>query len=452
MKYKLHQYQERLVSFLQSHEKAIVSVDMGLGKTAAVLHYLERMQPARVLIVAPKRVAETVWLQEANKWLLPHCSANMVICSGTAAKRRQALSDEAKPYKIIGRDNIKDVAGMQFDVLVLDELTSFKTVDCTRSCIVRRTEAPVRIGLTGTFIANGAIDIFGQAAALGLFKATDKVSKKGRIAVPEFHAWRSYYFEDVLAGSGMKFSKWKPTRSLDEILRPLKPNIFTLRSADYLEIPPVSYVPHWVLLSPEERSGYDSMEAMLMAEIGGEVVSADEDARFMKLQTLADGFMYDVDGSPYRHKDSSKLSDVAEFCARCAAEGERVLLFYAFKEEARWLCEKFDSYGLRYTSAKCRGFMEDWKSGNVDVLMAHPASAGHGLNLQDGGRIIVWSSITYNFEFWAQANARLARQGQRKAVQVHVFMAADTIEASKYEALRRKGDENEEFKELTTWI
>lgn len=449
MEYKLHQYQERLIDFLIAHDKAIISVDMGLGKTASVLHYLERRRPASVLIVAPKRVAETVWLQEANKWDLAHCSSNMVICSGTAAKRRQALSDVSKPYKIMGRDNIKDVEGMRFDVLVLDELTSFKTVDCSRSRSVRSIAAPVRIGLTGTFIANGAIDIFGQAAALGLFKATDKVSRKGRITVPEFYSWRSYYFVDVLSGSGMKFSKWKPVKPLSEILSSLQAHIFTLRAADYLEIPPVSYVPHWVSLSTVERSGYDSMEAMLMAEVGGEVVSADEDARFMKLQTLADGFMYDVDGSPYRHKDSSKLSEVAEFCARCAAEGERVLLFYAFKEEARWLCEKFDSYGLRYTSAKCRGFMEDWTSGNVDVLMAHPASAGHGLNLQDGGRMIVWSSITYNFEFWAQANARLARQGQRKAVQVHVFMAADTIEASKYEALMRKGNENEEFKELT---
>ena len=449
MKYKLHQYQERLVGFLGSHDKSIISVDMGLGKTASVLHYLERRRPASVLIVAPKRVAETGWLQEAIKLDLPHCSANQGIIFGAGAERRAALSDVAKPYKIIGRDNIKDAEGMLFDVLVLDELTSFKTVDCSRSRSVRSIAAPVRIGLTGTFIANGAIDIFGQAAALGLFKATEKVSRKGRITVPEFYSWRSYYFVDVLAGSGMKFSRWKPVKPLPEILRPLQANIFTLRAADYLEIPPVSYVPHWVSLSTAERSGYDSMEAMLMAEVGGEVVSADEDARFMKLQTLADGFMYDADGRPCRHKDSSKLSEVAEFCARCAAEGERVLLFYAFKEEASWLCEKFDSYGLRYTSAKCRGFMEDWKSGNVDVLMAHPASAGHGLNLQDGGRIIVWSSITYNFEFWAQANARLARQGQRKAVQVHVFMAADTIEASKYEALMRKGDENEEFKELT---
>lgn len=449
MEYKLHQYQERLIEFLTTHDKAIISVDMGLGKTAAVLHYLEREKPSSVLIVAPKRVAETVWQQEAYKWDLAHCSANMVICSRTAAKRRQALSDEAKPYKIICRDNIKDVADMQFDVLVLDELTSFKTVDCMRSSIVRRIAAPVRIGLTGTFIANGAIDIFGQAAALGLFRATDKVSRKGRITVPEFFSWRSYYFVDVLAGSGMKFSKWKPTKSLDEILRPLKPNIFTLRSADYLEIPPVSYVPHWVLISPEERSGYDSMEAMLLSEVGGDVISADEDARFMKLQTLADGFMYDGNGRPHRHSESSKLSEVAEFCSRCAAEGEQVLLFYAFKEEAQWLSEKFNECGLRHTSAKCSGFMDDWKSGNVDVLMAHPASAGHGLNLQDGGRIIVWSSITYNFEYWAQANARLARQGQRKAVQVHVFLAADTIEASKYEALRRKECENEEFKELT---
>ena len=377
-----------------SHDKSIISVDMGLGKTASVLHYLERRRPASVLIVAPKRVAETVWLQEAIKWDLPHCSANMVICSGTAAKRRQALSDVAKPYKIIGRDNIKDAEGMLFDVLVLDELTSFKTVDCSRSRSVRSIAAPVRIGLTGTFIANGAIDIFGQAAALGLFKATEKVSRKGRITVPEFYSWRSYYFVDVLAGSGMKFSRWKPVKPLPEILRPLQANIFTLRAADYLEIPPVSYVPHWVSLSTAERSGYDSMEAMLMAEVGGEVVSADEDARFMKLQTLADGFMYDADGRPCRHKDSSKLSEVAEFCARCAAEGERVLLFYAFKEEASWLCEKFDSYGLRYTSAKCRGFMEDWKSGNVDVLMAHPASAGHGRNLQGGGGITGWAAET----------------------------------------------------------
>ena len=159
--------------------------------------------------------------------------------------------------------------------------------------------------------------------------------------------------------------------------------------------------------------------------------------------------MYGQDGEPVRSAYSTKLDEVVAFVDQCAGEGEQVLLFYAFKEEKQWLEEKLKAAHLKFTDVKNPRFMQKWEDGEVDVLLAHPASAGHGLNLQNGGRICVWSTITYDFELWAQANARLARQGQQRGVQIHNFMAAKTVELKKYKALREKGVISNEFVELT---
>ena len=442
---------------MAGHPRCILSVGMGLGKTAAVLHYIDQLRPKNCLIVAPKRVAETVWKQEAEKWGLWSVALSMAVVKGKPKQRQEAWNDYTRPYKVVGRDNLADLFDCpevrfptcDFDLVVLDELTSFKTTTSRRTqrAFALALAASRCVGLTGTFLANGAIDIFGQCAAVGLASN-----------LKEFYSWRARYFKDVMAGSGMAWHKWRLTVPLADVLKPWQTNIFTLDSNDYLDIPPVSVVAHPVTLYKDERERYDNLEAFLDCNIDGVGVSVKEDAKFMKLQTMCDGFIYTGDtyeeqgfyDHVVRGERSAKLEAVADFCERCLAESEPVLLFYAFRAERDWLREMLDARGVATMEVREKGAIDKWNAGDFDgVLMAHPASAGHGLNLQAGGRILVWSTLTYNYEYYAQANARLARQGQRKAVQIHIFTAAKTVEDGKQKALERKDKEQGQFLAMT---
>lgn len=447
---ELHEYQKRLANFIAKHRRCIISVDMGLGKTAAVLAWLnwyakrslyKNNYCPRVLIIAPKRVAENNWLQEAQKWGLVELSSRMTICAGTAKKRAANWSDESKPIKICSRDNFKDYQNAICDVLILDELTSYKSPDAARSKAVQSIHAVVRIGLTGTFLANGAIDIYGQAAAVGLDLGSG------------YYAWRATYFRDILAGAGLAFSKWRLSVPLEAVLKPIRENIFTLTAADYLEIPPVTHTTHAVEMDGDTAKAIAELDAFLSTKVGDEVLTFDEKQKFAKLQTLCDGFVYvenEAGGvDVVRAERSAKLEAVADFVADCKDAGERVLLFYAFREEAAWLKELLSERKVRHYDVKNADFMTKWNEGEIDCLIAHPASAGHGLNLQHGGRVIVWSTLTYNFELFAQGNARLARQGQRQNVQIHYFVAQDTCEERAVQALRAKQNEQNEFLKLT---
>lgn len=435
---KLHEYQKRCANFIHKHKNCVLSVDMGLGKTASVLAWVNYAKPNTMLIVAPKRVAENNWHTEAAKWGWDDIASKMVVCCGTKAKRIKALQDENKPYKVISRDNIKDVEGMMFDVLIIDELTSFKNPTSKRSKSVCAIKAERKIGLTGTFLANGAIDIYGQCVAVGIpFRERN------------FYAWRATYFRDMLAGSGLQFQKWKLNVPLEDVLQPIEQNIFTLTADDYLEIPQVSFIRHEVDLAPETRKAYDELEAFLGCEIGDEVFAIKEGAKFAKLQTLCNGFVYDEEGNAIRGNDTAKLEAVADFILDCKEAGEPVLLFYAFREEAVWLAEMLSERGVKYESVSKKGFMERWNDGEIECLFAHPASAGHGLNLQHGGRIIVWSSMTWNYEYYAQANARLARQGQKRQVQIHSFVTKGTMENRVEKALSEKIKQQKNFLNLT---
>lgn len=435
---QLHNYQKKIVQFCKTHKNGILSVDMGLGKTASILHYIDYLRPESLLIVAPKRVAETTWLQEAQKWELFPIAEKMIIVSGTPKKRADALADSMHPYKIISRDNLKDVQNSKFDLLILDELTSFKNPLSKRTKYVCSVEAWQKIGLTGTFLANGAIDIFGQCVSVDI-----------DLCGGNFYAWRAMYFRDALAGSGLQFQKWKLRCPLWQLLQPFQDKIFTLSAEDYLSIPPVTEHYHNVKLSEEQMKQYQELDAFLGFAVGDDVVSVKEGAKFAKLQTLCNAFVYDEGGVAKRTADPDKLRAVAEFCRQAVAENEHILLFYAFREEAKWLSEMLDELSITWTTPKVKGFFEKWNSGDVDVLMAHPASAGHGLNLQYGGRLVVWSSCTYNYELFAQANARLARQGQSKAVQIHYFVADKTCEVRVQKALSKKAEEQGLFIKLT---
>lgn len=434
---ELHEYQKRIANFIAKHPRCILSVDMGLGKTAAVLAFLNWRKPRTCLIVAPKRVAATVWKQEAEKWGLSDLVDRMVICKGTPAQRRAALQSQ-QPYKIVSRDNLKDVRHTSWDIVILDELTSYKTIDSQRTKDVRTISAPVKVGLTGTFLANGAIDIYAQAAAVGLIWDC-----------PNFYAWRGTYFRDVLAGSGLAFHKWKLNVPLEKVLAPIAENIYTLTAEDYLHIPEKTETTHKIDVGEETRNALADLDAFLAMELNGRTLTFEKNQKFAKLQTLCNGFVYTEEGTPVRGKTSAKLEAVANFVADCKDSGEPVLLFYAFREEAVWLGEMLKARGVKFESVKRDGFLDRWNAGETECLFAHPASAGHGLNLQYGGRVIVWSTLTYNYELFAQGNARLARQGQRRNVQIHYFVAADTCEVRAVRALQQKDSEQKDFLNLT---
>jgi SNF2 family DNA or RNA helicase len=223
-----------------------------------------------------------------------------------------------------------------------------------------------------------------------------------------------------------------------------------LDSKDWLEIPEVEFIEHHVELSEAEMTEYLKLNTMLNCTLDDEIVSFNENQKFAKLQTLCNGFVYVDDGIPVRSEWSTKLDEVVDFVDRAVSEGEQVLLFYSFREEKAWLEEKMKKLHLKFTDVKDKNFMQKWNDGEVEVLLGHPASCSHGLNLhQSGARICVWSTIPFDMELWSQANARLARQGQRRNTQIHSFMAKNTVEKTKYIALRRKETIANEFVELT---
>ena len=448
---ELRPYQKRIANWLCQHPHACLSVGMGLGKTAAVLHFLDYTrrlyQHATSLIVAPKRVAETVWLQEAEKWELWQLRANMILV--TTKNKHDAESDA--PVKIVSRDNVGLFAGKHFDVLVMDELTSFKNLKSQRTKAVLAVDADRRIGLTGTFAPNGLLDTYAQLAACGIASPEDG----------DYYAWRGRFFINVNQGRAVAFPDWKPRHgtTAETALAPWLGDIITMTTEDYLQLPPMQTQTVEVELTKAERKAYDDLVATLHFELPGGLddFTVSEKARFAKVQTLCSGFVYDRDGDysedgVVRIKGGgAKITAAVEFCRRAAGEGESVLLFYNYRETALWLGEELAKEGLRFASVKGSNldWLGLWNAGDLDVLVANPASAGHGLNLQAGGHIVLWLELTYNYEYYAQANARLHRTGQTQPVQVWHLVAKDTVDEGVLRLLQNKDKTNKRVEAAT---
>lgn len=447
---ELRPYQKKIANWLCDHPHACLSVGMGLGKTAAVLHFIDyslQLYPwATFLIVAPKRVAETVWRQEAEKWGLERVARNMVLVGGTAA-RKKAAAEGAASIKIVSRDNLKYFENAEVDVLVIDELTSFKNMASERTRLVLSINAQRKIGMTGTFAPNGLLDIYAQLAAVGIASPE----------LPDYYAWRGRWFVDIMKGAKVSFSKWALRGGVSEadVLKPWIDDILTLTADDYLALPRMMFDVEVVGLSAQERKAYDELAATLHFELPGTLdFTVDEMARFAKLQTLCSGFVYDNGNGdrPLRIVEvGAKVEAAVEFCRRAAAEGESVLLFYQYRETAVWFGEQAIKEGLRIASVKGGdyGWLERWNAGELDVLVANPASAGHGLNLQHGGHVVLWLELTYNYEYYAQANARLHRTGQVKPVQVAALVAEDTVDGAVWGALQKKSQTNRRVEAAT---
>jgi len=434
MKYEAHDYQNRATELVISTPKIGLFLDMGLGKTVITMTAIQdlmfdRFEVSRVLVIAPKRVAEDTWTREHAKWdHLKDLKISKVL--GTAAQRRKALEAEADIY-VIGRDNVvwlvehlqKIHKGWPFDMVVIDELSSFKNPQAKRFRALRKAMPYVKrvVGLTGTPSPNGLMDLWAEVYLL------DRGERLGST----LGAYRERYFRPG-ARNGYVVYKWDALPGArKEIEAKISDICISMSAADYLKLPKRidNVIP--VQLSPSEMAAYKTMEAEQLLQIEDDDIAALNAAAVMtKLLQIANGSVYAVDGKVVQIHNA-KLEALEEIID--TTDGP-VLVFYSYKHDLAAIQGSIKGARVLNSTAD----IADWNAGKVQVLLAHPASVGYGLNLQEGGHVIVWYGLTWSLELYQQANARLYRQGQEKPVIIHHLIAEGTVDEEVMQALQHK--------------
>ena len=430
MKYTAHGYQKKATERILQQKRVGLFLDMGLGKTVitltAIKELIEDFAIWKVLVIAPKRVAEDTWSREHEKW--DHLSGLRISkVLGTPAQRMKALKAEADIY-VIGRDNVKWLVELMgkswpFDMVVIDELSSFKNPSAQRFKALRKViPASDRVvGLTGTPSPNGLMDLWAEIYLL------DRGERLGAT----ISAYREKYFR-AGARNGYIVYKWEPySYSQKEIERKISDICMSMSAEDYLELPERMDNEIKIRLSPKEMKQYDQMEREQLLRIDDEAVVALNAAAVMnKLLQMANGSVY-ADGGDVVKIHEKKLDALEEIID---TTGEPVLVFYSFRHDLEAIKKRIpDARELESSEDIAR-----WNRGEIPVLLCHPASVGYGLNLQDGGHVIVWYGLTWSLELYQQANARLYRQGQQKAVIIHHLIAEGTVDEQVMRALQHK--------------
>ena len=430
MIFKPHEYQKRMIGYVTEHEHAGLFLDMGLGKTVitltAVKLLLDDFAVSSVLVIAPKRVAEDTWTREHEKWdHLQDLKISRVI--GDRKQRIRALSAKADIY-VIGRDCVQWLVQRYgklwpFDMVVIDELSSFKNPQAKRFRALRSVLPFIDrvVGLTGTPSPNGLMDLWAEIYLL------DRGGRLGRTL-----GWyREKWFRPAVQ-NGFVVYKWAPLKGAEEEIRQRISDICVSMSAeDYLQLPDRIDVERPVRLSETEMQQYCRMEREALLEVQDETVVALNAAAVMsKLLQIANGRAYtDTKGVVRIHDAKAEaLEEIVD------VTDEPVLVLYSFRHDPEAIME-------RIPEARQLEGPEDiaaWNRGEIRVLLAHPASVGYGLNLQEGGHVIVWYGLTWSLELYQQANARLHRQGQEKPVIVHHLIAEGTVDEQVMKALKQK--------------
>ena len=431
MKFIPHEYQKRMIDRICDQERVGLFLDMGLGKTVitltAVRELLDDFAVSSVLVIAPKRVAEDTWTREASKWdHLQGLRVSPVL--GSQWQRIQALSRKADIY-VIGRDNVQWLVTRYgklwpFDMVVIDELSSFKNPQAKRFRELRKVMPMVErvVGLTGTPSPNGLMDLWAEIYLL------DRGERLGRT----IGAYRERWFRPALQ-NGFVVYKWAPVRgAADEIRERISDICVSMSAADYLELPDRIDREIPVKLSDDEMQQYRLLERTQILQLkSGEVVAALNAAAVMtKLLQLSNGSAYADDGSVVRIHER-KLDALEEIVD--TTDGP-VLVFYSFRHDLQAIKDRIPE--ARELSGP--DDISAWNRGEIRVLLAHPASVGYGLNLQDGGHVIVWYGLTWSLELYQQANARLHRQGQTRPVIIHHLIAEGTVDEQVMRALKAK--------------
>ena len=433
---QLHPYQKYASDFITSHPQAAVLLDCGCGKTVITLTAIADLlwdcfAISRVLVVCPIRVTQ-VWADEIQKW--EHLQGlRYSIAVGTESERRYALNQDADVY-IINRDVVKwlvEDSGIpwKWDMLVLDELSSFKNPQAKRFKALLRVRPKVQrvVGLTGTPSSNGLEDLWAE------FRLIDLGERLGRFIT----RYRSMYFMPDKRNGEVIFS-YKPLPGAEEkIYQRIADITISMRCTDHLNMPELVSVPYEVRMSPEEKRVYDRMKKELTLDLpGGEITVANAAALSNKLSQMANGAVYG-DGESViaiHERKLDALEDIIE-----AQNGKPLLVAYWYKHDLSRIEARLRKLGIRYARIDTTESIHQWNSKRIPVGLIHPASAGHGLNLQSGGSTLIWFGLTWSLELYIQTNARLWRQGQvSSTVVIQHLVTKGTIDERVMAALSQK--------------
>ena len=430
MKFMPHDYQKYAIEYIKSHPITALFLDMGLGKTVTTLTAIrdlmyDAFEVKRVLVVAPLRVARDTWPDELRKWNhMKELTCSVVV--GTVAERRRALQQDADIY-IVNRENLAwlyENSRLDFDMVVLDELSSFKNHQSKRFRAMKAMRPKVKriVGLTGTPTGNGLMDLWAE------FRILDMGERLGRY----ISQYRNLYFKPDKR-NGMVVYSYKPLPGAEEaIYHQISDITVSMKATDYLEMPELVSVAKEVRLSETEKKRYDELKKSLVLELpGGEVTSANAASLTLKLSQMANGAIYTDDKNVVNIHDRKleALEDLVE-----SANGKSVLVAYWFKHDKDRIRERMEARELKEPQD-----FADWNAGKIPVALIHPASAGHGLNLQQGGSILIWFGLTWSLELYQQTNARLWRQGQAdKTVIIQHIVAKNTIDERILNVLKHK--------------
>lgn len=432
MNFSPHNYQAFAINYIETHPIATVLLDMGLGKTVISLTAIadllfDSFEAHRILVVAPLRVARDTWPAEIAKWEhLQHLT--YAVCVGTPKERRAALMAGAD-ITIINRENLGwliDSSGFDFDydMVVIDELSSFKNHKSKRFQSLMKVRPKVKriIGLTGTPSSNGLMDLWAE------FKLLDFGERLGRFIT---HYRNNYFIPDKR--NGEIIYSYKPMAyAEDAIYRKISDITISMKSTDHLQMPELITSQYEVQLSEEEEKRYEELKADFILELPeGEITAANAASLTGKLSQLANGAIYDDDGNiiEFHDRKLDALEDLIE-----AANGKPLLVAYWFKHDLQRIKKRFDVREIKSSKD-----ITDWNNGDIPVAVIHPASAGHGLNLQAGGSTLIWFGLTWSLELYQQTNARLWRQGQASGtVVIEHIITKGTIDGRILKALSLK--------------
>lgn len=437
MKFVPHKYQEMAIEKIYSTPRCGLFLDMGLGKTVITLTAIEdliynQFEISKVLVIAPLRVAEDTWSRESQKWdHLKDLRISKIL--GTPRQRRLALAREADVY-ITNRENVvwltDELSGIGngwfFDMVVIDELSSFKSPKAQRFRALKKyiSRSSRVVGLTGTPAPNGLIDLWSQMYLI------DSGERLGKTVT----GYRERYFTPNQRNQTTIFNYNPKDGAEKAILDKISDICISMKAEDWLDMPERIDSVVNVKMTPNQKEDYERFEKeAYMQFMEGEVTAASAAALTNKLLQYSNGAMY-TDSGDYAVTNNNKLDALEDIIE--TANGKPILCFYSFRHDLERILKRF-KHAMKLESSDD---IEKWNDGEIPLLLAHPASAGHGLNLQSGGNIIVWYGLTWSLELYQQANARLYRQGQEQAVIIHHLITEGTCDSRVYMSLQGKAN------------
>lgn len=441
MKFIPHKYQSYAIEKIMDLPAAGLFLDMGLGKTVITMTAIrkliyEEFAVSRVLVIAPKRVAEDTWTTESQKWdHLRDLRISRVL--GSQTQRKKALDRDADLY-VINRENVVWLVDLYlkdwpFDMIVIDELSSFKSSQAKRFKALRKVRPLAKrfVGLTGTPTPNGLLDLWPQMYLI------DRGERLGHTMT----GYRQRYFLPAKMSGYVVYSYELKQGAEDSIRRKISDICISMKAEDYISMPDLVTNDILVRLDPTEKDLYRTMEKEHLIPLAGKDITALNAAAVCgKLLQMANGGIYTDDGDTIEIHEK-KLDALEEIID--VSQGQPVLVFYNYRHDYARLMRRFGSLNPRTLHGQQD--IRDWNEGRIPLLLAQPASMGHGLNLQAGGHIIVWYGLTWSLELYQQANARLYRQGQNHGVIVHRLIAQGTIDEQVVKSLESKDRTQEEL-------